>query len=190
MALRSGFKSEAHAIAAEVRRDIGVGPVSRLDPWHLARHLEVPVHCLSEFRPEARKAVLCLGSVESGSFSAMTVFDGPKRLIVHNDAHAATRQASNVTHELAHAILLHPAMPALDARGCRNWDQDIEDEANFLAGALLVTPEAAFAVAKSHIDLVEAASNFGISPSMMRYRINVTGARKRVERMRSSVMLH
>jgi len=62
------------------------------------------------------------------------------------------------------------------------------DEANFLADALLVTSEATFAIAYGRVDLVEAASTYGVSPTMMRYRLNVTGAQKRAGRLRASAL--
>lgn len=185
MGFRRGFKSEAHAIAVEVRAELGLGPLDQLDPWRLAAHLEIPVVKLSDFSRETASGVYYFSSVEPDSFSAMTVFDGTRRMIVHNDAHATSRQANDVAHELAHGLLLHPPIPALDQRGCRSWNQDIEDEADFLAGALLVTQEAALRIVGDRIALKVAASRYGVSTSMIRYRLNVTGARKRVARMRA-----
>lgn len=184
MSYRRGFKSEAHSIATEIRAELDLRPLDRLDPWRLAEHLEIPIHSLSEFRVRRPGAVSYLLSIEPESFSAMTVFKGRQRLIVHNDAHNRSRQANDIVHELAHAILMHPPTPAINDRGCRNWNQDIEDEAQFLSGALLVTPEAAIRTIQNGLSLPMAAERYGVSPSLMQYRINVTGARKRVERLR------
>ncbi len=182
MPYRRGFKSEAHALVAEIRADLGLTLLAPLDPWRLADHLEVPVITLSMLRVTAPEAVRCLMSREVDSFSAVTIFDGVRRLVVHNDAHVAGRQASNLTHELGHALLLHPPTAALDDRGCRQWDQEIEDEAGYLAGALLITPEAALHIVGRAVPLAQAASAYGVSLPMLQYRINVTGARLRVAR--------
>jgi hypothetical protein len=40
-------------------------------------------------------------------------------------------------------MLLHDPTPTLDDRGCRWWNQNIGDEAQWLAGALLLTEDAA-----------------------------------------------
>ena len=40
MVLRKGFKAEAARLAEEVRRELGLDSLDRLDPWRLARHLE------------------------------------------------------------------------------------------------------------------------------------------------------
>jgi IrrE N-terminal-like domain len=148
----------------------------------LANHLDVPVVPLSDYGRDAPFAVRYFSEVEVGAFSAGTIFDGPRRTIVHNDSHSPGRQAGNLTHELGHALLLHPPAPALDDRGCRLWNQNIEDEAQWLAGAMLVTEDAALWIARGGMSLSEAALNLGVSEQMVTYRLNVTGARTRVAR--------
>lgn len=180
--MRRGFKTEAKEIAREVRGDLGIGMTDPLDPWRLAKWLGIPVFRLSEFGGDAQGAFRHFSGAGRSVFSAVTVFDGNRRWIVHNDSHSAARQASNLCHELAHGLLLHPPTPALDDRGCRFWSNEIEEEANWLSGVLLVPDEAAIAVVKRGIDLAHAASFYGVSTPMMRFRINVSGARKRVQR--------
>jgi Zn-dependent peptidase ImmA (M78 family) len=183
MGFRRGFKTEANALAADVRGELGLGLFEALDPHALAAWLEIPIIRLSEFVDEA-PAVAYLLEVEQDVFSAVTVFAGSRRTIVHNDAHAPTRQHSNLTHELAHGLLLHPPTPALDNIGCRHWDQDIEDQASWLGGALLVPEPAAMAIAKGRWTIESAAQHFAVSPAMIRFRLNATGATRRVERSR------
>jgi Zn-dependent peptidase ImmA (M78 family) len=184
MALRRGFMSEANAIAREVRSELGLGALDPLDPMRLAEHLAIPVIPLSAMASTAAMAVDHLLRVEPNVFSAVTVFAGTKRTIVHNDGHVAGRIVSNLAHELAHGLLLHPATPALDDHGCREWNQDIEDEASYLGGALLITEDAALAIARAGTSEAAAATDYGVSKDMIRYRLNVTGARKRVARSR------
>lgn len=183
MGFRRGFKTEANGLTADVRGELGLSMFAPLDPHTLAAWLEIPIIRLSEFADQA-PAVRHLLEVEQEVFSAVTVFAGSRRTIVHNDAHAPTRQRSNLTHELAHGLLLHPPTPALDNTGCRHWDQDIEDQANWLSGALLVPEPAAMAIAKDRWTVAGAAEHFGVSPAMIRFRLNATGARRRVQRSR------
>jgi Zn-dependent peptidase ImmA (M78 family) len=117
-----------------------------------------------------------LHRTERGALSAVTVFWGTARAIVNNDAHLPARQASNLTHELAHGLLLHPPAPALDQRGCRLWNQDIEDEADWLGGTLLIPGPAARAAARRHLTHEQVADKFGCSIEMARWRMNMTGA--------------
>lgn len=182
MAFRRGFKTEANEIAAEVRDDLGLSSYDQLDPHLLAAWIEIPILGLSDFLGDAPAVGYLLG-VEPDVFSAVTVFSGSKRTIVHNDAHARVRQTSNLTHELSHGLLLHPPTPALDNRGCRHWNQDIEDEANWLCGALLIPEAASILIAKGRWPTISsAAKHFGVSQQMVRYRLNGTGALKRVQR--------
>ncbi len=184
MAFRRGFKSEAQTIARDIRSEIGLRPLDRLDPWCLAGHLDIPIFGLSEFQGDAPFAAQYFSVSEPDCFSAVTVFRGNRRAIVHNDSHAVVRQASNIAHELAHALLLHPPTPALDDIGCRAWDQVIEDEANFLGPLLLVSDEAAVHIVLHGVSQVEAARQYGVSVPLLRLRLNMSGAYVRVRRIR------
>lgn len=179
MTLKRGFKATANALAAEVRNELALGPFDRLDPRSLAEGLEIPVVDLSTLEADA-PGVRHLLTEEPDVFSAVTVFAGPRRTVVHNDGHANVRQNSNICHELSHGLLHHPPTPAMDDAGCRIWLQDLEDEATWLASCLLVTPAAALATARGRMTLPEAARRLDVSEQMMTFRINVTGARTRV----------
>ena len=180
--MRRGFKTEANAIAREVRGELGLAPASPLDVRRLAEHLEIPMIPLSSLRETAPLAADLFLNDGQGMFSGVTVFHGNERTIVFNDAHVPERQASDVGHELAHGLLLHPPEPAVDGQGCRYWSRDVEDEANWLSGAMLVPEEAALSVIRRGWPLAVASDYYGVSQKMMRFRINVTGAVNRVRR--------
>lgn len=181
--MRYGFKTEATSLANEVRADLGLSPHDPLDPFRLAEFLEIPVMPLSALSA-IDDAVHFFTAVDTGCFSGLTVFHGHQRLIVYNDAHAPGRWLSNVTHELAHGLLLHEPQPALDYRGFRYHDREVEEEANYLCGALLITEAEAFRVVRDEVLYPLAAQRLGVSDDMVRYRVNVTGAEKRVARAR------
>lgn len=181
MALRRGFKTEANGLGAEMRHELGLRALDRLDPFALAAHLAIPTVALSTLREEA-PGVSYLLDIEPESFSAITVFHGRRRQIVYNDQNSPGRQNSDVGHEVAHGLLHHEPHPALDDHGCRLWDQDMEEEANWLAGVLLVPEEAALAVARGRIPELIALDHFGVSEPMLNWRLNITGARIRVRR--------
>lgn len=184
--LRRGFKTEANDIAREIRGELGLRDLEPLDPRKLADALEIRVVPLSQFRQDAPRAYRLFRLVDRDSFSAVTVFDGTERMIVYNDAHSPGRQASDIVHELAHALLQHPPKPALDDRGCRNWDPELEEEADWLAGVLLITEDAALAIVRNNLSLEDAASRYGVSTQMVRFRVNMTGAWRRVRSARGS----
>ena len=185
--MKRGFKTEAKWIARQVRSELKICATDPLDPWMLADRLAIPLIRLSDIQDSAPGAFRYFTDAGRSVFSAVTVFRGNRRLIVHNDSHSSARQASNVCHELAHGLLLHQPTPALDAQGCRHWNKEIEEEADWLSGVLLVPDEAAIAVVKNGISLDQAAPYYGVSVKMMNFRINVSGARKRVRRFSRAV---
>lgn len=182
--LRPGFSREAESTAEQVRADLRIGNLKRLDPLALAAELEIPVRSLTQIGQLASSpsglddALEVLLGAEQSALSAVTVFRGTERLIVFNDCHTVERQASDLTHELAHSLLLHPPAVALDHRGCRAWDTTIENEATYLGGALLVPGKAARWIAKSGLAIEVAAQRFGCSEQMINWRINASGGRR------------
>jgi Zn-dependent peptidase ImmA (M78 family) len=180
VALRRGFKTEANDIAREVRSELNLALIDPLDPWILACHLEIPVYTLSSLKDYSSFAFHQFSCIDTACFSAVTIFIGRARYIVHNDYHSLGRQASNLAHELAHALLHHPPTSALNDEGGRNWDQTMEDEANWLGGSLLVSEEAALMIAKKKWSHSQAAEYYKGSEEMIRFRLNVTGALKRM----------
>lgn len=175
MPLARGFKAEAERTSEAIRAELQLKAWAALSPWDLAEYLDIPVLPLSDLDGVAAAQRLFAGD-ESGSFSALTVFDGPRRLVVHNDAHTTGRQASNVAHELAHGLLLHEPRPALNSLGCRDWNQDVEDEAVHLSGALLIPRAAAYLIVRKGWSDLEAATRYGCSDAMVKWRVAISGA--------------
>jgi len=144
--LRRGFKTEANKLAREIRQELRLKLADPLDPRALARDLDIPLVPLSVLKKDAPDVVRHFSRQERGAFSAMTMFYRTRRVILYNDSHSPGRQASDIAHELSHALLQHPPEIAIDHRGRRNWNQDLEDEATWLAGALLISDEAAIEI--------------------------------------------
>ena len=187
MALRRGFKTEANWYAREMRRELGVAPHDPLCPWRLAHHLSFPLLPLSAYEAAIPDVVAHFrSSVGQQAFSAITLFKSSARLIVYNDAHGRKRQAADISHELAHGLLLHPPKPPFDASGSRHYDPDRENEANWLGPALLVSDEAALAIVESGLTVVRASDHYGASADLIRMRLNVSGAALRVARRRAA----
>jgi Zn-dependent peptidase ImmA (M78 family) len=167
-------------IARQVRAALGLQPWDPVNPLDIARLRGMMVCPLSSFRETHGAQVARLLREDSSAFSALTVYDGSRSLIVFNDGHSPARQNANISHEVSHDALEHVARPVFDIRGCRDVDQDAEDEADWLGPALLVSEEAALRVAREGIQLVVAAELYGVSEQVMRFRLNVTAAYKRV----------
>jgi Zn-dependent peptidase ImmA (M78 family) len=184
MMLRRGFKAEANEYARELRAELDLRSWSPLCPWALAKHLAIPVIRLSSLQGKARMEVAYLLRNGRDYFSAVTVFDGYRRAILHNDGNAKTRQTADIAHELAHAILGHPPEQVFGHNTARQVNRRAEAEASWLGPALLISDEAAVLIARARRSLSEAAAEYGVSESLLRMRLNVTGARRRAQRRR------
>ncbi len=103
-------------------------------------------------------------------------------MILFNDSHSLARQNSDLAHELAHLLLAHPPEEISACARCRSFDQEVENEANYLAGCILITNQAACRIAWAGLDLTVAQELYGVSAEMLNYRLNVSGARKRAAR--------
>lgn len=177
---RRGFKAEANEYAREFREELGLRHYEPLSPWALAEHLLIPVISLSDLEEQEPDKVNHLIYADPQCFSAATVFNGSKRLIIVNEAHSEGRQASNLSHELAHGILGHPPTEPFNEIGCRNFHKELEAEADWLGPALLISEEAALSIAKLQMDFSRAARQYGCTKHVVQMRVNVTGALKRV----------
>lgn len=102
--MRRGFKAEAERIAMELRSEINLRADQRLNPAELAEHLAIPVLGLYEVSRSSgsNNFGTYFTRTDSDSFSAVTIFKGRARLIVHNDSHHPNRQASNLRPCFAH----------------------------------------------------------------------------------------
>lgn len=171
MGFRRGFKAEANRIALRVREQMGLSARSPIDPAKVCKHFEVRLIRLSELDLDCSPFL----GTDKSSFSAVTVPRGLHTAIVHNDAHHPYRQRSNICHELAHCFLGHQCTPPLTPSGERARDGGIEAEANFLAGTLLVTNEAAIYIVRRGL-VHRAQQLYGVSQPMLDYRLRVSGA--------------
>jgi hypothetical protein len=171
MGFRWGFKAEANRIAVRVRTSLSLSSIEPIDPVSVCHHFDIELFALSTLRLDSD----ILLTSDSSEFSAVTVPCGGRRAIVHNDSHHQYRQRSNICHELAHCFLGHSCAPPLTKDGDLNRNSDIEAEATFLAGCLLVTNEAAQHIMSKGLSL-NAQHLYGISKPMLDFRLRVSGA--------------
>lgn len=176
MSWRRGFKTEANRIALRVRAQMGLPPEAPIDPVLVCERYDIQLIKLSDH--DRQSPFL---RTDSSCFSAVTVPCGLNTAIVHNDSHHPYRQRSNICHELAHCFLGHECTPPLTAEGERARDGSIEAEANYLAGTLLLTNEGACHVVYRQLT-AEAQHLYGISATMLNYRLGVSGALKKYRR--------
>jgi len=185
---RRGFKTWAEEVALRVRHKLKLAPNAPLDVFQLAELLSVPVLRPDDLGALPEDCKRRLTTAHSDVWSAITVTNGKHYLIVVNTAHAPTRRNSDLAHELAHVILGHePSMMfASPASGIalRTHNKEQEDEANWLAACLLLPRDALFAIRRRRLIDEEAAREYGVSPAMLRFRLNASGVDIQLRRAR------
>jgi Zn-dependent peptidase ImmA (M78 family) len=172
---RRGFKTESDAYALEYRKELGLKSHDPLCPWQLAKWLAIPVEPLSNYIESEPDAVAEFMEKKPESFSAITIFDGSRALIIHNDSHSHCRQAADIIHELSHRILGHKPTPVFNEYGCRYVDENEEKEAEWLGSALQISRDAAFHIVKTGMSFSDVNKTYKVSKEVYTMRLNVTG---------------
>lgn len=180
--LRRGFVSEANRWALDMRHELGLLPHAPLCPFSLCDLLAVPVYQLSTLPLTDQRQQLLAGT---HGFSASLIYDGAAAFVLLNDGHSRKRMASDLAHELAHLLLRHPASNPFDLSGTREYSDEHEAEADRLGPTLLVSDEAAVRAYKyTRLDpqaVAGLSDEWGITEDVIRMRINLSGARRRVK---------
>ncbi len=112
----------------------------------------------------------------------MTVFRGTRCRIFFNPFHAPTRTANSIAHEISHVVLEHEPAVLSEREGLRDWNTEQEEEADWLAGALLVPREGALRWLLAGGNNTAGAQHFGVSAQLFAWRVNHTGVAKQIRR--------
>lgn len=177
--LERGFKARAERTSAGLRTELGLTAYERLNPQRLASYLEVRLLTPPEIPGMANRDLRQLSVVDPWGWSAVTIVRGNEALIIFNPQHSAGRQASDITHELSHIILGHqPATMIMSPDGSfvmRSYDQKQEEEANWLAWAILLPRDALLSMMRRRATIADIATEFGVTETLVEYRLRITG---------------
>ncbi len=128
-----------------------------------------------------------LQRIQPDAFSAATfrLPDG-RTVVVYNPLHSDGRTRSDVAHELAHVALQHETrtVERIATVNFFTCDPVQEEEANWLAGCLLLPRLALVRAARLGWSADKVAKVFEVTQTMARYRLNVTGALRQVQRLK------
>lgn len=172
-----GFKSDCERIVADVRRDLHTPEKGPIDLRALGEYLEIPLRSLEDLIGAAALPLdPVLTEVTYRAVSAVTVFEGKRRSVVYNERHSPGRHRSDLAHEFAHALLLHPPE---GSTGSPELERMNEAEAAWLGGVLLLTGDQAAWIARLKVPVQVAIEQHQISRDMLIYRLRMTGALKR-----------
>lgn len=177
--MRRGFKSWCERTSGGYRSQLGLNLEDALEPRELADHIGVLVWTPQDVPGLSTRSIEQLIQIDPSSWSAVTVAAADRNLVIVNSAHAPTRQRSSVAHELGHIILNHrPTEARVTGEGFLfrdRFDTEQEEEADWLAGALLVPREGLLNVYRRTSSSVAIGQHFGVSTQFTDWRLRTTG---------------
>ena len=184
-----GFKSWCETIAIQQRKELGLQPVDPLDSRRLAESLEVIVWDAHEVPLLDSQTLNVLTKDDPDSWSAVTLRDGGKDLVILNPTHSRGRASSNLMHELSHILIGHDAV-RVDITPdnllmLSTYDKKQEGEADWLAGCLLLPRPALMHIRNSRMDPTVVRKVYGVSDDMFDYRMKMTGVDRQFSRART-----
>ena len=188
--MERGFKARCENIAIGLRKELGLARTGPLPPHELADYLGIPVLTLSEIPGVHPSDTRQLLFVDPDAWSAITVSHAGHEVIITNPNHRGGRPATDIMHEIAHILLGHEPSTMFyvgeEDIALRGYNAGAEEEANWLAGALLL-PRAALVHLRS-LGLSDAAtcSEYAVSQDLLRMRADVTGVNRQFGRRRRS----
>lgn len=170
-------------VAKEERTGLGLGATDPFDPYALAREHGIAVYSLSSLREFGLGATAHSQFTirDSAAWSAALVPFGQARIIIENESHALVRRRSNIAHELGHHLLEHAFDGVIFGEDHkRQFNEQQEKQATFMAGELLIPLAAAERMAFDGWDNARVAEQYGVSEQFA--QMQMKGQRVRAQR--------
>ena len=184
--MRRGFKAEAERIASRVREEMDLGSADKLDAKALAEHVGATVRCADELTTAAK--LQALEDLQPGCFSACTFTIDDRHVIVYSPLASPGRTQSDIAHEVAHLLLEHE-VKTVETIGDLSFftcDPDEEQEANWLAGCLLLPRPLLLRAVSRGADVSQIALDYGVSDQMAAFRLRTTGVARQLAARRGT----
>ncbi len=179
--LERGFKTWAERTSLAFRRELGLSADDPLLPEMLANYLEIQLWTPQDVPDLPAEVLEQLLERDPWGWSAVSL----NGVVIYNPRKSDGRRASDITHELAHIILDHqPATILLSPDlplGMRSFDAKQEDEANWLAGSLLLPREGLLNAKRKRFSTEQIATHYRVSSVLVNYRVNLTGVSYQVK---------
>ena len=177
--LDRGFKSWAERTALSLRRELLLSPESKLDSRQLAAYLDVVVWTPHDVPGMTREILAQLLGQDPWGWSAVACAVGEVTTVIFNPKHPPGRQASDITHELAHIILGHGAGTLIMSHDgsmvMRSYERKHEEEADWLSRCLLLPRDGLMWARRERLTPKGIAAHFGVTEALAVYRLRVTG---------------
>lgn len=182
-----GFKAWCERISLQERQAMELKPHDPLDPYDLAKKLEILVWTADQIPDFDSDWLTVLTKEDPDSWSAITLSENGRTLIVVNPTHSRLRISSDIAHELAHILIGHtPIRVDLTEDGLlllSNFDKKQEEEAKWLCGCLLLPREALIHIKKQKFSDDLAREQYIVSQQMLSYRMQTSGVNEQFKRL-------
>jgi len=183
--VKRGFKAEANRKSKAIRVDLGIKYNEALDCFKLVDSLGIsiyPVVKLGEYGLTTEQINIICYDKGKQQFSAMTILVSYGYLVFYNQTHSFARTNSSLAHEVSHIILEHEFSLISDIRMIsREFEKEKEDEANWMAGCLLLPEEGLIWALREKMSITDIADHFCVSKQMTQWRYNATGMINRIK---------
>ena len=182
--MRRGFKAQAERLAQEIRSEMGTRASSGLDAASLATHAGADVRRADELTSFSK--LEAIEALQPGAFSACTFHIGGRPIIVYSPLASHGRTQSDLAHEVSHILLGHDVQTVqqLDGVSFFTCDPDEEQEANWLAGCLLLPRKLLLLAVRRGLSAEDVAQEYGVSLQMAEFRIRATGVLRQLQATR------
>ena len=187
--MERGFKTRCEEMAHSLRIELDLDPTAPLSPDQLASYLDVSIWSVTEL-DLPQEDVRQLVHEDPDAWSAITVSASGREAIIVNPNHSGGRYSSDVMHELAHLLLGHTPITwffvGSEELALRGYDPAAEEEANWLAGALLLPREALVRAQRQRVTDPNICERYGVSRQMLSFRRGVTAVDRQFRKRRSA----
>jgi Zn-dependent peptidase ImmA (M78 family) len=165
---------------------MGLSQADPLDTTELAMHVGAEVRSADELT--SIEKLEALEELQPGAFSACTFTLDERQVIVYSPLASRGRRQSDIAHEVAHLLLRHVVKEVKQVGGMSFFtcDPDEEQEANWLAGCLLLPRPLLLAAARRGLDARRIAEHYGVSEQMAAFRLRSTGVVRQLKASRGT----
>jgi Zn-dependent peptidase ImmA (M78 family) len=182
--MRYGFKASAERISRQERVELGLASCDKIDAWDFLKSKGIHVFDLNKLKDVSENAIKQLTEFDADFWSGMTIHEAGLTAVIVNPTHAAVRLSNTLMHEWAHIYLKHePKRVDFTEDGLlllSDYATEYEDEANWLAGALLLPRDALILHKKMGKTAIQIAQHYGVSEELVNWRIRMTGIERQL----------
>ena len=166
-------------MALQIRGFASVDLAARLDPFALAKSINVRVLYLSDLTGLSESSRARLDVPDGWSGGATQALEDGSHIVILNQRHSLGRQAATLMEEVCHILFGHrPSEIGADRLGGRSYNFSIEEEAYAVGAAVLVPYHSLKTFLISGASVRKIAGHFGVTPSLIIYRAKGTGLGK------------